>query len=218
MNTDQRGSKTRPYCLVTRSIYESNYAVLEKAGIEPVPVLPSRPAEAYLELIRRLFQTAAAVAIVGGTGLRPGRGLECVRESPAELAASRQPRGRCAGGHAAAHEPVPVPGETAYAPGPAQNVWFWPAPSGAPIEFFKSRVPVGTAQLARFSAPQFNSILLDCPAPETAPGSAEIAAMGGLPRFLRGGRRPDDQTQIRRDQAPSGRGCQIGRLHPLERR
>ena len=61
--------------------------------------------------------------------------------------------------------PVPVPGETAYAPGPAQNVWFWPAPSGAPIEFFKSRVPVGTHNWLDSLRLNFNSILLDCPAP-----------------------------------------------------
>jgi hypothetical protein len=118
------------------------YAVLEKAGIEPVPGATVAPRGAYLELIRRLFQTAAAVAIVG-TG--SGQGAAGVCEGiAAELAASGNRVVVVPVDTLLRMNPVPVPGETAYAPGPAQNVWFWPAPSGAPIEFFKSRVPVGT--------------------------------------------------------------------------
>ena len=143
-----------------------NYAILEKSGSEAVA-----PAGCYSELIRRLFQTPAAVAIVSH-----GAAHIC-EDIAAELAA---------GGKRVIIVPVdtllrmssvPVPHQPDYVPGRIENVWLWPAPAGARIGFFKSRVPADAIKWLESLRLSFDAVLLDCPAPETASGSAEIAAM-----------------------------------------
>jgi hypothetical protein len=160
-----------------------NYAVLERAGLEaplppraaPAPVDIVTPRGEYLELIRRLFRTPAAVAIVG-SGSKRGAADLC-EGIAAELAASGNRVVVVPVAALLRMNPVPVPGETAYAPGPAPNIWLWPAPAGAQLEFFKPHVPADALPWLDSLRRNFDSVLLDCPAPETAPGAAEIAAM-----------------------------------------
>jgi len=143
-----------------------NYAILEKSGSQLFA-----PAGRYSDLIARFFQTPAAVAIVS-------RGDARICEDIAgELAAAGKRVIIVSVATLLRLNPVPVPHPPAYLPGRRENIWLWPAPDGAKLTFFKSRDdsdPVKWLEALRLN---FEAVLLDCPAPGTTPGSAEIAAL-----------------------------------------
>jgi hypothetical protein len=140
-----------------------------RAPLQPVP----RAGE-YSDLIRRLVRSHSVLAIIG---VGPAsRAAEACRGVAVELAAS---------GNRIVIVQVddllrasPVPAATACLPGSVPNVWFWPSTAGPSIEFFPSPVapPAESDWLADLRR-DFDSVLLDCSVPETAPGAAEIAAM-----------------------------------------
>lgn len=165
-----------------------NYAILEKSGSTAAV-----PAGCYSELIRCLFRTPAAVAIVSR-----GAALIC-EDIAAELAA---------GGKRVVIVPVdallrmsnvPVPHQADYLPGRIENVWHWPVPAHVRIGFSKSRVPADTIHWLESLRLNFDAVLLDCPALETAPDSAEIAAMADA-AVLAVETGVTTKLQVRRDQ------------------
>jgi hypothetical protein len=143
-----------------------NYAVLEKSGSQLLA-----PAGRYSDLIARFFQTPAAVAIVSRGDAR------ICEDIAAELAAAGKRVIIVPVNALLRMNPVPVPHQPDYVPGRNENVWLWPSPAGANISFFKSRVDLDPVQWLESLRLNFAAVLLDCPAPGTTPGSAEIAAM-----------------------------------------
>jgi Mrp family chromosome partitioning ATPase len=159
-----------------------NVLVLERtAPEESVFVHPALAREVprsgeYLELIRRHFQTRAAVAIVS-VGSGQGAGDVC-EDIAAELAASGNRVVIVSVEALLRMNPVATPDESGCTLGKTPNVWLWPSAPGGQVEFFKSR---GAAEPARTWLDSlrltFDSVLLDCPAMETAPAAAQLAAM-----------------------------------------
>jgi hypothetical protein len=58
-------------------------------------------------------------------------------------------------------------------------VYLWPPPAAQQSEFFNPRTPGAPENWLDSLRLNFDSVLLDCPSVETAPGSAAIAAMAG---------------------------------------
>jgi hypothetical protein len=143
-----------------------NYAILEKSGSEAVT-----PAGVYSDLIRRFFQTPAAVAIVNH-----GDPHVC-EDLAAELAAAGKRVVIVLVKTLLRMKQVPVPHEPDYVPGGTENVWLWPAPAGNHISFFKSRGRSEPEKWLEALRLNFDAVVMDCPAPGAVPGSAEIAAM-----------------------------------------
>jgi Mrp family chromosome partitioning ATPase len=155
-----------------------NFAVLGKTPVQSSPESPPVPSALhpgeYTELIQRLFQAPSVVAIIGAGS---GAGVTAVCE---EIASELSLLGR----HVVVvsvqrllpMDPITLPDETAFMPGSARNVWHWPSPAGRQIEFFKPRLPVGGENWLDALRRNFDSVLLDCPAVETAPLGVAIAA------------------------------------------
>jgi hypothetical protein len=145
----------------------------------------------YSELIRRHFHTRSAVAIVA-VGSGPGAGGVC-EGIAAELALS---------GHRVVVVSIGalLREESGCTPGTAPNVWHWPSAAGRRLEFFKSPGPVddaaGWLDSLRLT---FDSVLLDCPAAETAPAAAQLAALADAAMLVVEAGRTSRQ-QIQRDQ------------------
>jgi hypothetical protein len=124
----------------------------------------------YQELIRRHFPSHSAVAIVGG-------GDVC-ENIAAELAASGN-RVLIVSVHALLHmNPIAMPEESGCTPARTPNVWLWPSAAGGKFELSWYRGPADAAGKWLDSLRlTFDAVLLDCPATETAPGAAQLAAM-----------------------------------------
>jgi Mrp family chromosome partitioning ATPase len=73
--------------------------------------------------------------------------------------------------------PITPPDETAFAPGNVPQVWLWPAPVGQKIEFFKPRESDDRGSWLDSLRRTFDSVLLDCPHVDGAPGVTEVGAM-----------------------------------------
>jgi hypothetical protein len=161
----------------------SQYALaIERTAPEAPPLTRPAPAREvprsgeYIELIHRHFPTRAAVAIVAvGTGQDAGDVCENIA---AELAASGN-RVVVASVNSLLHmNPAPTPEESGCTPARTPNVWLWPPAAGGQLEFLKPRTPVDPAGTWLDSLRlTFDSVLLDCPATETAPAAAQLAAM-----------------------------------------
>jgi len=154
--------------------------ILEKATSEAAPngnlkALQEIPRSAvYADLVRRYFHGRRALAV---TAAGSGRAAQhTCRRLAAELAAS---------GNRVVVVDVsamlrtgPHCDPAACLPSKAHNVWTWPSPAGERVEFFKSAAPAAEAgSLVDSLCRIFDSVLLDCPAPETEPAAAEIAAL-----------------------------------------
>jgi hypothetical protein len=142
-----------------------NYAVLKKSGSDAVVVRGC-----YADLIRRLFQNPAAVAIVSQGATRSCEAIA------AELAASGKRVIIVLVDRLLRMEHVSVPHQSDHVSGPIGNVWFWPAPD-ASIALVQPRVPVAATKCLESLRLNFDAVLLDCPAPRAASGSSEIAAI-----------------------------------------
>ncbi|MGC2107979.1 MAG: hypothetical protein WA655_00590 [Candidatus Korobacteraceae bacterium] len=148
----------------------------------------------YHVLIRRLFQSHSAVALVAGPGQRTGDICEGIA---AELAASGRRVVLVRVDALLAMNPLPIPDESACAPGRAPNIWLWPSTAGAQVEFFKASAPALAAgdwldSLRR----NFDSVLLDCPAVDTVAGGAEVASKADAAVLaVEAGRAPKQQIQ-----------------------
>jgi hypothetical protein len=183
----------------------SNYAnILERTALEES--LVAHPAIArevprsreYLELIHRHFQTRSAVAIVA-VGSGQGAGHVC-EDIAAELVLS--------GNHVVIvsveallrMNPMATPDESGCSPGKTPKVWLWPSAAGGQVEFLKPRGPADPAGTWLDSLRlTFDSVLLDCPAAETAPAAAQLAAMADAAMLVVEAGRTTRQ-QIQQDQ------------------
>ncbi|MCU1261955.1 MAG: protein tyrosine kinase [Bryobacterales bacterium] len=187
-----------------------NFAVLRKAGSEPSRatqphVEPAAPRREYAELIRLLFESPRAVAIVG---IGSDKGVAGVCEGLAkELALSGKRVVIVPVERLLRMNPITIPDETALMTGIAQNVWLWPSPLGRPIGFFHSceSKPAGANNWLDALRRNFDAVLLDCPVLDTTFGVTEVAAMAdGAVLVVEAGRTSTEQ--ILRDQ----RALQLG--------
>jgi hypothetical protein len=201
-----------------------NYAILQKAGlqiplslvaprIEAVgPRLVPHPATAappgtYSMLIHRLFRNPAAIAIVS-SGSASGASDIC-EEIAVELAAAGKLVVIVPVAPFLSMNPPPAPSATAFAPGRVPNVWLWPAPPGAPTEFPKYRAPETSTRWLDGLRANFDSVLLDCPAPAESPTSAEVAALADS-AVLAAESGVTTKQQVRRDrQALESHGAKL---------
>jgi Mrp family chromosome partitioning ATPase len=151
-----------------------NFTVLKKAT---TPVFEPPATSEFGDLILRLFQTPSALAIVG-IGLDKGAAGVC-EGIATELAASGKRVVIVAVDSLLRMNPIAVPREMAFMSGIARNVWLWPSPLGRPVEFLKSPEPrvTGGENWLDVLRQNFDSVLLDCPALDTAFGVTEVAAM-----------------------------------------
>jgi hypothetical protein len=176
---------------------------LKKAASEisatrhPISANRKSVAGEYSELIRRLFYSHSAVAIVA-CDAAPGSPAVC-EGIACELAAS----GKCV-------VIVPVdallrmdsmpPAElSACQPGKVADVWLWPS-SGPPVGLVRPPFQASTAGAWLDSLRHvFDSVVLDCPGVEAAPATIELAALAdAVVLVVEAGRTP--KQQIRRDQ------------------
>ena len=147
-----------------------NFDILEKETPEKVPPGIRRPAE-FRGLIHRLFHGHSAAAFIG-----PGS------DSPTSEACWELARELAVDGNRVVIVDVdrmlhvtPLPGPSACSPGLASNVWIWPSGADASIESLPS-APSGESDWLISLRKAFDAVLLDCPALETEPAAAEIAA------------------------------------------
>ena len=129
----------------------------------------------YAELIQRFFQGPAVVAIIGA-GL--GNEVTGVCEGIASELSRLGKRVVLVSVHALLQANSVAPcDEATLMPGIGRNVWQWPSPVGQKIEPVKPRTPAAAENWLDSLRHDFDSILLDCPALESAPGGVAIAAM-----------------------------------------
>jgi len=182
-----------------------NFAVLGKsserisapAAADSPAVQPAQHPGEYSQLIQRLFQDSSVVAIIGAgpadsvTGICETIASELSRLGKRVVLVSVQ--------RLLPMNPITLPDETTFMPGPARNVWIWPSPMGQQIEFFKPRLPQGAENWLDALRRNFDSVLLDCPAVETAPLGVAIAARADAAVLaVEAARTP--KSQILRDQ------------------
>jgi hypothetical protein len=152
----------------------------------------------YLELIRRHFRTRSAVAIVA-VGAEQSTGKIC-EDIATELAVSGKRVVIVSVDPLLRMNPVASPEESGCTRGNTLNVWLWPTLAGGKVEFLKSHGPADRAANWLDSLRQtFDSVLLDCPAMETAPAAAQLAAMADA-AILVVGAGSTTRQQIQRDQ------------------
>jgi Mrp family chromosome partitioning ATPase len=155
-----------------------NSLVLEKAAEEQSLEVRhlSQPAASreYTELIRRLFPSPAAVAVVGTipgedvSGICAGLAKELANSGKRVLVASVEKLLRM--------RPIPVPDATVFLPGEIPNVWSWRTPPGPRLEIFRSQATTEGQWLDTLRR-SFDSVVLDCSAVFSESGAAEVAAL-----------------------------------------
>ncbi len=142
----------------------------------------------YTELIQRLFQEPSVVAIIGASF---GKGVTNVSEG---IASELSHMGKrvvlvCVSALLQANT-ITASDETAAMPlfpfrprryrRVGRNVWLWPSPISQQPDVLKARVPATAKTWLNwldYLRQDFDAVVLDCPALETAPGGAAIAAM-----------------------------------------
>jgi hypothetical protein len=185
------------------------FAVLGKSGERTSPLStpvsrPDSPPEKptthsceYTELILRLFNGSSVVAIIG-TGSSEGNAGVC-ESIAAELSSLGGRVVLVSVQRLLPMNPITLPDERTFMPGPALNVWLWPSPLGQQIEFFKPPRPPGEENWLDTLRRNFDSVILDCPSIETAPLSAAIAARADA-AVMAVEARQTSKNQIVRDQ------------------
>ena len=147
----------------------------------------------YAALLRRLFRSHTALAVVG---IGPNsRSVEAVKGIASELGSS-------------GYRVVVVTAEsllradapsvtTGYRTGAAANVWFWPDGSDAPAgDFEDAQEPRFESDWLGYLCREFDMVLLDCPAIDTSPAAPEIAAMADAAVLVvEAGRTPKERIQ-----------------------
>jgi hypothetical protein len=158
-----------------------NFAVLGKAG-SPVSFAPRQEPPAptplpgqYSDLIRSLFDRPAVVSLIGEPG------SDFISSTTGTLAAELSAHGKrvviVPVENLLRLNPIPVPHESSFLPGPAPHVWIWPSTTDQKLEFFKSGEPVVPGNWLDALRRNFQVVLLDCPHAQQDHGVAEIAAM-----------------------------------------
>jgi Mrp family chromosome partitioning ATPase len=192
-------------------------AVLSKADSQMYsraesPVESVSHPEDYLQMIRVLFHSPAAVALLGacGTGEDIAEGVSEIAEN---LAAGLSVAGKrvvvVSVDMLLRLSPITDPEETSFMPGKQPEVWLWPSVVGRKIDFPESDEPSGPGNWLDFLRRNFDAVVLDCPGLEQAPGVVEVAAMAdAVVLAVEAGITP--RQQIRRDQlALQLRGARI---------
>jgi len=129
----------------------------------------------YGELIERLFHDSATVAIIGsGCG---ESAMDVCEEIAAELSGMGKRVILVSVHRLLQSSPEALSEDTVFMPGCAPNVWRWPSFFGRQIESFKPRIPADGESWLDSLRRNFDAVLLDCPALETPPGVAAVAAM-----------------------------------------
>jgi Mrp family chromosome partitioning ATPase len=126
----------------------------------------------YAALIERLLQGPAAVAVIG-SGC--GEGATDVCEGIAAELSGAGRRVVLVSVHRVLESgPVALSEKTVFMPGAVRNVWRWPSFFGQRMESFQpGAAGAGWMETLRRN---FDVVLLDCPALETPPGVAAVAA------------------------------------------
>jgi hypothetical protein len=130
----------------------------------------------YAELIQKLFQERAAVAIIGA-GL--GTSVTVICEALASELSRLGKRVVLVSVNALLQtNPMTVSDNPAVLPTRGGDYWVWPPPVRQQMECVKPRTPGSVAARWLDSLRQdFDSIVLDCPALEIIPGGGAIGAM-----------------------------------------
>jgi Mrp family chromosome partitioning ATPase len=156
-----------------------NFAVLGKIAAQstfPVPPEPGQPTTnpvEYAELIRRLFHSPTAVAVVGAD---PAETVsEICLSIAAQLAASNRRVLVVSVEMILRANPISVPDIAGFTPA-APNVWTWQSSAGPKLEIFKSEVSTEAIWLSALR-PKFDFILLDCSSVQVEAEVAQVAAV-----------------------------------------
>ena len=160
-------------------------AIQANAGIPASSVNSSD----YTDLIRELFHGPSVVAIVGasfGNGVTPicegiasglsDRGKRVVLVSVRALLQTNT----LAAASQRSVSTTLFPFRPRRSRRVGRNVWLWPSPLGLQVESPKGIVPAPAKNWLNwldYLRQDFDAVLMDCPALETAPGGAAIAAM-----------------------------------------
>jgi hypothetical protein len=161
----------------------------------------------YTELIERLFHDSAAVAVVGS-----GCGESAVDVCEG-IAAELSGRGKrvvlVSVPRVLQTGPVTLSEETVFMPGATRNVWRWPSFFGQRLESFKSRGASGGESWLDTLRRNFDAVLLDCPALETPPGMAAVAAMADAAVLAVEAARTTKQQMLRDQRALQSGGVKL---------
>jgi hypothetical protein len=162
--------KTFPEASPHTSAHNSAHTSKDSRGVDA----GARAGE-YKELIEGLFRESAAVAMVGsGCG---ESAVDVCEGIAAELAGVGKRVVLVSVQRLLQTGPVTLSEETVFMPGATHNVWRWPSFFGQRIESFKPRGAAGAESWLDALRRNFDAVLLDCPALETPPGVAAVAAM-----------------------------------------
>ena len=176
----------------------------------------TRPGE-YFEVIRQLFRSPTAVAIIGGSR-GTGSAGEGVSEISGNLAAELASSGNRVVVVSVAlllrMNAIAIPAETDFTHGERRDVWLWPSREGQKIEFIKTREAAksrepGPSNWLESLRRDFDFVVLDCPSLEDAPGVTEVAAMADAALLaVEAGRTPKQQI-VQDQQALRLRGARV---------
>jgi hypothetical protein len=157
------------------SVLDDTLPVNPHVGSPDLPGAQSaaRPSE-YAELVKILFRGPAVVAVLGAasgcvTDVCEGIASELSRLERRVVLVSVQRLLRA--------DPVALPDETVLMPGSVQNIGLWPPPVALQTKSSRLRGKTDGGTWIDTLRRNFDSVLLDCPAVQTSPGSAPIAAM-----------------------------------------
>ena len=129
----------------------------------------------FKRLVDLLFQHPCVVAVIGSCS---GQSVTGICEAIATEASAGGSRVVIVSVQTLlASSPVTPPDQTVFSPGPVGNVWFWPARDGLPREVADNADSEPQQDWLDSLRLQYDYILLDCPAPDTTPASASIAAL-----------------------------------------
>jgi Mrp family chromosome partitioning ATPase len=200
-----------------------NALILERTSLAVSPLaLPALAKKVpssgeYTELIRRHFQNLRSTVAIVPVGSGQGGGGVC-ENIATELAASGKQVVIVSVDRLLTMTSTDAPERLGCTPGKTPNVWRWPT-AGGHLEFFKSRGPVDPAsKWLDVLLLAFDSVLLDCPALEAAPASAQHAAMAdGAMLVVEAGR--TTRQQIQHDQrALESRGVKLAGCILMQRK
>jgi Mrp family chromosome partitioning ATPase len=201
-----------------------NAIVLEKAASEAsfplhtaqIPIEEPLPSGEYVDLIRRLFHSPSAVAVVR-SGSRAAVAGVCAGIA-AELAAAGKRVVVVPVEKLLRMSAIAAPNKTSFMPGNTRNVWVWPSPLGQQIEFFKSSTAEQGDNWLDCLRRNFDAVLLDCTALDVTPSVAEFALMAEAAVLVAEAGRSTRQ-QVQRDQrALEIRGVRLAGCVLLRRR
>ena len=187
-----------------------HFIVLGKAAAEQSLEAPhaseSTPSRGYAELIRRLFQSPAAVAVVGAI---PGEDVSGICADLAKELATSGRRVLVASVEKLLRmRPIPVPDPAEFLPGEIPNVWSWRTSPPPELEIFRSQVPPEGKWLDTLRR-SFDSVVLDCSAVSAESEAAEVAALADAAVLIVEAGRTDKQRIKDLQQTLELRGARV---------